>query len=489
MRFLGWRGWQKKMSDPKRLHPIAAVIRFLKSLKEAILPLVLVLFFGGNGSGFGFWQVIGFSVFVIVSLIYGILTWLRFTYRVENGELRIESGLFVKKKRYIPFERIQSLDFSEGILQRPFGLVKLKVETAGSSGSSDAEAVLTAIKKSEALAIQDMLTSIKHTGIVEAKEVKQQDQQVIYKMTPGQLIVLASTSGGAGVVISGALAFILQFDELIPYDLIVKEFKGLISNGIMFISIVVFLVLLLAWVVSVFLTMLKYADYTIKKVEDDIIISRGLLEKRQLTIPLSRVQGILVTENILRQPFGLCSVYLESAGGSIEKNASSKALLLPLIKKNQLEGLLSPFFEEYYFNPEMVPAPRRSLRRYMFRSFILPISIIILALVFFRPWGYFSLLLIPIAALSAYLQYKDAGWNLQQQQLTLTFRRVVKHTIFMKKNKIQSLSMWRSHFQDNLSLATIGASIISGPGGSGGTVKDLESKDIIKIYDWYKYQG
>ena len=64
----------------------------------------------------------------------------------------------MKKKRYIPFERIQSLDFSEGILQRPFGLVKVKVETASSS-SSEAEAVLTAIKKSDALAIQEFLTS------------------------------------------------------------------------------------------------------------------------------------------------------------------------------------------------------------------------------------------------------------------------------------------------------------------------------------------
>ena len=90
------------------------------------------------------------SAFIILSLIIGIISWLRYTYRVEDGELRIESGVFVRKKRYIPFERIQSLDFSEGILQRPFGLVKVRVETAGSSGSQDAEAVLTAITKAEA---------------------------------------------------------------------------------------------------------------------------------------------------------------------------------------------------------------------------------------------------------------------------------------------------------------------------------------------------
>jgi putative membrane protein len=471
------------MSEAKRLHPIAAVISFLKGLKEAILPLILLLFFGRSDSGFGLWQVTIFFIFIIVSLLSGILKWLRYTYRVEEGELRIESGLFVKKKRYIPFERIQSLDFSEGVLQRPFGLVKVKVETASSS-SGEAEVVLTAIKKSEALAIQDLLTFNKHSE--KLGESTQPAGEVIYKMTPVQLILLASTSGGAGVVISGAIAFILQFDELIPYDLVVKQFKGLIANGAIFISMIIFVALLLAWAVAVVGTIIKYADYTVKKVEDDLIISRGLLEKRQLTVPISRVQGILINENIVRQPFGLCSVFLESAGGSLEKNDSSKALILPIIKKKEVAAILTPLFEDYHFTSNIIPAPKRALRNYLFRSLIFPVLIILISLIFFRPWGYLTLLLIPISTLWAYLRYKDAGWSLQQQQLTLTFRGIVKNTIYMKKSKIQSLSIWSSLFQDKQSLASIEASIISGLGGSGGTVKHLESQDIIQIYNWYK---
>jgi len=75
---------------------------------------------------------------------------------------------------------------------------------------------------------------------------------------------------------------------------------------------------------------------------------------------------------------------------------------------------------------------------------------------------------------------------LHGQQLTLTFRGLAKNTIFMKKSKIQSLTMWSSLFQDKKSLASIEASIISGLGGSGGTVEDLENRDIIQIYNWYK---
>ena len=39
-------------------------------------------------------------------------------YWFEDSELRVEYGLFVKKKRYIPFDRIQSLNYKEGIFHQ-----------------------------------------------------------------------------------------------------------------------------------------------------------------------------------------------------------------------------------------------------------------------------------------------------------------------------------------------------------------------------------
>ena len=123
------------MSEHKRLHPISAVASFVKQLKDLIVPFVFLFVINNRGEKNGFWDympLLSMALVLVIVLIFGIVKWLRFTYRLEEGELRIEYGLFVKKKRYIPIERIQSLNFSEGILHRPFGLVKVKVETAGS---------------------------------------------------------------------------------------------------------------------------------------------------------------------------------------------------------------------------------------------------------------------------------------------------------------------------------------------------------------------
>ena len=149
------------MSETRyKLHWITAIIEVLKTAKEAILPIIVLVFANGlNDVGSGKWYLdylsfIIFGVLIIAFFITGIIKWKRFEYWFEDNELRIEYGLFVKKKRYIPFDRIQSLDYTEGILHRPFKLVKVKVETAGSSSSKKSEAELTAITKEAASRIE-----------------------------------------------------------------------------------------------------------------------------------------------------------------------------------------------------------------------------------------------------------------------------------------------------------------------------------------------
>lgn len=475
------------MSEPKRLHPITAVLNALKSLKELIIPFFAFVVFGSKGTGMVLLPIIGGATVLIIILVTGILSWLRYTYRVEEGELRIEYGLFVRKKRYIPFERIQSLDLSEGIFHRPFGLVKVKIETAGSSGP-DAEAVLTAVSKEEAASIQEVLQNIKNNysqeGLGEAF-VPEMREEILYKISMKELLLLASTSGGVGVVISAVIAFFSQFDEIIPYETVFHQLEDFIANGVIFVSLLVFVGFALAWIIAVIGMMLKYADFTLKKVDDDLIITRGLLEKKQLTIPLKRVQGIRISENLIRQPLGYASVYIESAGGSAQNVESAAVIILPFIKKNKIRDIIEGNIDGYIVTDDVKAAPKRSLRRYIFRGWLIIIPISIALIIFLKLWGLLSLFLLPLSALWSYLKFRDAGWEQNENQLTLSYRNLVKHTVFMQKNKIQSLSIKKSFFQGKKDLASIEATVMSGMGGAGGTVVDLEEDDVLTIYKWY----
>lgn len=314
-----------------KLHWVTAIIEVMKTVKEMMLPLLVLIFANGfKDLGTGKWYVdylsfIIFGVVLIVFLVTGIIKWKRFEYWFEEDELRIEYGLFVKKKRYIPFDRIQSLDYTEGILHRPLKLVKVKVETAGSSSPKKSEAELTAITKEAAGRIETEIAEAKNRKSVVQVEEGQLLEEVqieeeakalsIFVMSVKDLLVLATTSGGIGIILSGVAIFLSQFAELIPYEWMYKEISGFIKYGLLIVTLVVFLGFVVVWGLSVVMTFLAYYRFSVTLDQQDIVITRGLLEKKRMTVPLNRVQSVRVVENPLRQLFGYAAVVIDSAGG------------------------------------------------------------------------------------------------------------------------------------------------------------------------------
>ncbi len=471
------------MSEPKRLHPIVILLTIGKRIKDLIFTFIALFFLWNNGG-----KLLLFGVFTIVILaivVTSILSWLRYTYRLEQNELRIEYGVFVRKKRYIPLERIQSLDVSEGILQRLCGMVKVQIETAGGSGKDEAEAVLSAISKDEARYIQEYVTAAKNSSVQTVDSVQQPASQIIFKITPSQLLLLSLTSGGVGVVISAVLAFFSQLDEFIPYE---KLFRGVEQWAVSNLIVIVFFVFIgfvIAWIIALIGTMLKYANFTVTKTEQDLVISQGLLEKRQITIPLTRIQAIRINENIIRQWLGYGSVIVESAGGSASNREGSKVLLLPLVKLHTIGEILGPRLTDYQFRLSFNPVPKRALIRYVFRSLIIIVPVVVMAIFFFKAWGLLSLIVLAWFTFWGILKYRDAGWNLEEQQLNLRYRTIVRSTIFIKKNKIQSLESKESYFQKRKKLGNLEVFVKVGFGGGGGRVIDMDQSDLKEVYSWF----
>lgn len=470
------------MSKPKRLHPIAGVGLAGRRMKNLLLPTIAILISGGREDWMGLIIALGiFFAAVMFTLISGMISWLRYTYRFEEDELRIEYGVFVRKKRYIPLERIQSINVTEGLLQRLFGLVKVQIETAG--GEGEAEAVLSAISKEEANQVQDYVAAAKYGTNEDSGRV--QEGEVVYTISASELVVLSLTSGGVGVVISALIALLSQLDDFIPYKKVFGGLERWAVQNIIMLAVIIFIGFFLAWIISLLMTMLKYANFKVVKTEKDFIISQGLLERKQITIPLKRIQAIRINENIVRQMLGYGTVYVESAGGSVENLEAANVTLLPLIKVKQIGPMLESFLPDYQLHPAFTPAPQRALRRYLLRSLYIPIPIVIVSIIFLKMWGLLSFILLGLMMGNAFLKYRDAGWSLEEQQLSLRFRTINRITVIMKKNKIQSLEMKESYFQHKKKLGTLGASVKSGAGGAGGTVVDLEISDIHQVYQWY----
>lgn len=472
------------MSDPKRLHPATVLIHFLKSLKEMIIPLGIFIFANRADGLLGALLYGGAGLFLLLLAAFGLMKWLKFTYRIEEDELRIEQGLFVKQRRYVPVERVQTINTTAGIVQQMFGLVRLEIETA--SGGKEAEIELTAISKGEAAAIKEALYERKQLLGTQRKEAEEAGSapEKTYKMSQKELMIGAATSSGIGVILSAVFAFGSQVDELLPIDRILGRFEFLIHSSVPFLALLIFIGFLAAWLLSMAGILLKYARFSLVKSGDDLVISRGLLEKKQLTIPVKRIQAVKITENPLRQPLGYATVQLICAGGKEDKDGLSAAIF-PFVKKERAESLLKEFLPQYAYSSEKIPVPKRAMRKYIIR-YVWPSLIPAGILIFLFPgWGLFSLLLLPLFLLFGYMAYRDAGYHLEGKQLTLHMRAISRISVILPKKRMQQFQLQQNLFQQSGELATVKAAVMSSSLGAQFAVRDLEFAEAERLYDWY----
>lgn len=482
-----------------KLHWVTAIISVLKTAKEAIIPLLVLVFANGlNDTGKWYLDYLTFMIFgvlIIIFFITGLIKWKRFVYWFEDDELRIEYGLFVKKKRYIPFDRIQSLDYTEGILHRPLNLVKVKVETAGGSASLKAEAELTAITKEAADRIE--------MEIAEAKKRKQFNLEIdgeqpielfeeeektqanpVFSLSGKDLLILATTSGGIGLILSGAAIFVSQFADMLPLGLMYEEVSRFIKYGVLLVALVVFLGFLVVWGISVAMTFFAYYGFTVTLDNDDIVITRGLIEKKRATVPLNRVQSVRIVENPFRQLFGYANVVIDNAGGGLGEGAVIN--LFPLVKKKQIEGPLKEIFPELIIESPSEKLPPRSKRYYYRIDFLWMVPVIAALVYFFFPYGLLSLLIIPVVILFGLWQHRSAAYEITGNQLTLRFRNFSLQTAYLVKKRIQSMEMKQNYFHRQKSVATISARVKSGVGAFDAQVRHMEEREAERILEWYE---
>lgn len=102
----------------------------------------------------------------------------------------------------------------------------------------------------------------------------------IYHMSIRDLLVLATTSGGIGVVLSGLAAIVSQFSDIIPYETVFHELADFVKIGAFLVALTVMFILIVAWFVSVVITLINYYEYTVRIEDEKLIITKGLLEKK-----------------------------------------------------------------------------------------------------------------------------------------------------------------------------------------------------------------
>jgi len=462
------------MFEERRLHPIAIVFTLFKSIKEWIFFLILI-FVSANMATF----FIVLGILLIITLIYAILSWLRFTYYADEQALWLEYGVIKRTTRSIAKNRIQSIDFTESIIHRPFQLTKVQIETA--SGGPKAEAALSAVPITDAIQLREILTASHDSEVIE-----EEDEQVLSKkISFSRLFIAGITSGGVGAMIGFLVVALLELEEFIPESVYDFTYEWIISASLIVLLLFIIVLLLFTWMISVFWILLRYGNFTIKRTKDELLITRGLIERKQLTIPLHRIQAVGIEENLMRQPLGFVTVFAEIAGGSSQEQLADSTVLFPLIHRNEVKRFLEEFTPDYKWQSEgdhWIKPPLAGLPFYLVRSslFIL-IAGSILAFIF--PTFIWVVLVLFLLSLGlGWLCYHDAGFVKNKEQLLVRFRRFNRVTILLYPKRIQAFEKKQHVLERRKKLASMKLSIISNLGGSHYHVKNINEKDIDAFF-------
>ncbi len=466
------------MYSPRRQHPILILFNVIKLLRELIIPIILA--FVTSLSKFSTERMllslaIG-GVLLLILFLGAFFSWYRHTYHIYGDELRIQSGILIKNKRFIPRERIQTMNITAGVLQRIFGVVKVEIETAGGRGK--AEATLAAVSNDDAETLR------KH--LIEQQKINEPEQEqaasVKYVLAPKALLIAAATSGSIGIVLSFVSAVLAQIDALIPGFNFWHWLGQHIELNFIFLLGLILAIALFSWLISILGTVIKYANFTLVRTEDKIHISRGLFERQEFTVPLKRIQAVQIVEGVLRQPFGLAALNIVSAGRG-EKGALT-TVLFPLLKKRRVNALLQELAPDFASNITLHKIPARALPRYIIKTVFLTLLITIPAALF-TPVGYLALLPVPVAFGYGMLRYKDAGWANPDSLLLLRERKIARTTTIIPSIRMQSAKVSQSFMQKRKNLASFTVAVISLIGGTRFRIIDIEGDTAISLLNWF----
>jgi putative membrane protein len=311
--------------DWQRLHPLSPLVRAGRGAIAIFIVIVLPLLGAQHGSGPTDLEHLG--ALLVVSAL-GFVSWLVTRWRVEDGVLRVESGLIRRTSERFPLSQIQAIDTVRPGLARVFGLAELRIRLASGGGKAGRLAYLS---DAEAEALRARLLALSH-GLAEATPAP--PERPLVTVPPGQLFVSILLSGPGLLLGAVALALVL-LATLAP-----GAIGPVLGGGA---------TPLLGLLFGVFRRFNGEYRLTVAEAPDGLRLRSGLIETSAETIPDGRIQAIRMVEPLAWRPLGWCRLEVDvasqkSRGRQDRNQAKAGRALLPVGTHAQAAFLLEKVF-------------------------------------------------------------------------------------------------------------------------------------------------
>ena len=334
-----------------RLHPLSPLVRAGRLAIGLFIVLAPSVLTGRRSSG----SVYEFA-FVGVLVVLGFISWLVTRWRVEEDDLRIETGLIRRQSLRFPLAQVQAIDIVRPGLARLFRVAELRLRMAGNTGAT---ARLAYLPEREVEPLRARLLALAHgaveadatAGEVDAAEPQGEEHILTTVATPRLVAsIVLSGVGLAAIAVVVGLAVTWVFAPDVA--------ASLVAGG----AVPLVVVATLVW-----RRFNQEYRLTVADAPDGLRVRSGLVALTSETIRPGRVQAVRMVEPFLWRRFGWCRLEVDVAGrqrrkGEGEAERKQLRAVLPVGSRAVAAELLARILPD-------VPKPLlRPPRRVRFKS-------------------------------------------------------------------------------------------------------------------------
>lgn len=487
------------MMENRRMHPGRIVLSLYELIKNsAVVFLFLFILRGGSDAG---WVIAGRWIFIaaiIITIVNILLSWWRTTYRLETDSVQIDSGIFIRQHRNLPFRRVQNVNRQVPAVLRLFGLTSLTLET-GADGE-DSSVKFAAVTKAEADRIEEALDGYRSARMEPAQEghsaESTEDQPLPDKVrtvhfTPELKDVLkASFLSFSFIALIPILATLYSsIDDFFDLDSRAAGAFSFLTGSGLILAVTIMLFALAAIGFGIIRTYLKYGKYEISSDDERIYIRRGVLTEHSLSVRKKNVQAVQISETPIKRLLGLAEAKLVTVG-SFEGSLEDISSLYPFLRKKRAVELIGELLPDIHLEEEMNRLPKAALTVRLLRfPWVAVIGTIVLY--FWRPefpfvpdWPVLVVALFMLTYLLRYFDYRNTRYTINGSLVQFRKGGLWRDTFVTKREKVIEASASQSWLQKRFGVASVGTTNRSKP-VHVEELNDLPESAAEQFNRWY----
>jgi putative membrane protein len=441
------------------------------------------------------------AVAMLLVIVAAVLRYLFFGFRIEDSSILIRDGIIRKTQLDIAFDRIQAIDTEQNFVYRPFGLVNIRFDTAGSSGE---EGYLPAVPESLAQELEQRLEGYSPAyGQDEAAADGESATQaapptVLCRYTVRDLLRIGLTSNRAVILVAVAAPFFEpMFNRFATFmvggdlsESAEQLFRGetLEFAGVMLaFGLLVTTALILASLAGAFL---QYFGYELSVDGKRFRSVGGLLTRHERAMRFTKIQALYLYQNPLQRVFGIFRINVRQATSG--KEAARRSFAIPLLGASGIRAVAGLSFDGEFRDADLdprasdyVPVDRRFVRSQVVLKGVAPALLLGTVLLPLLGWAAgIALLWLPIAYLYQRQRYRVLGVRLNEDGLSIRSGLIGRRVIAHLHRKVQRVTIRQSPLQRRRQLATLKLFLASG----AIRIPYLRQADAERLRDYILYR-